>query len=152
MRQLTLIAFLGIFIGHAQVDYKSLVKKLEDVTIDTDVKQYFKDLHIEENFDGKIKCNDERFLRFYNIVVNKVTFEKLENEKEMHITFFNENREHNKLKSKLIKNYGKPKIENNSNALVYKWENNLKVIKLDISNPEKNDESLAKMTINFIKQ
>jgi hypothetical protein len=148
MRKLTIILLFTTIFGYAQIDYKKLVRNLEDVTIDTDIKTYFKDLPFEEMYD-EIQFNDERFLRFYGIIIDKVKFKNRRSGKTVSITPFNEKEDYDKIKAKLIELYGEPEIDNRDNSNSYEWITDKEKINLEIITEDGVFKTFDYLTITF---
>ena len=138
MKKLTIILLLTSLFGYTQVDYKSLVKNLEEVTIDTDIKEYLKGLPFEESYSD-IEFNDERFLLFYDVIIDKVEFKNGWSGKTINITPFNEIEEYEKIKAKLIETYGEPKINVRRHRINHEWDTTDKLITLNINTQEENE-------------
>lgn len=130
MQKLTLLLLLTGFFGHAQIDYKALVRDLEDVTLTTDIKTYFNEVPIEDK-NGKISCKDERFLRFYGTQVNTVTFkETAEGDRIMEITPFLEKEDYAQITASLTKIHGTPKTDHVADAKNLIWVTDEKEVHL----------------------
>lgn len=149
MKKLTLLALLltSIF-SYAQIDYKGLVKNLENITIETDLNVYFEGLPIKQDSYG-ISFGDERFLQFHQIFVDKVEFDSSWNGKHMDITFFNEKEDYNKLKAKLIEKYGEPEENIYDNSITYTWDTDTEAIYLKIDKEEELFTSFDSFKITF---
>lgn len=138
MKKLTALLLFTTLIGNAQIDYKGLVRNLQEVTLDTDINEFFKGLPIEEEY-GDLKFNDERFLRFYGIIINKVKFSSGYGGKTMSITPFDEKEDYEKIKAKLIEVYGEPEITDRSRSIRYRWETEAQDISLQIEFEEREE-------------
>lgn len=151
MKKLTVLLLLTSLFGYSQIDYKGLVRNLEDVTINTDIKAYFKGLPIESDSDG-IAFNDERFLRFYGVIINKVKFSDRWGEKKMDITAFNEKEDYVKIKSKLIEAYGEPDTDFYGRNSVFSWRNDTNDIRLSITFQRSSGDPDVDENDDFVKR
>ena len=132
MKKLTvLFLFMSVF-GYAQIDYKGLVRNLEEINRTTDLKFYFKGLPIETE-GNVIAFNDERFLRYFGIVIKKVKFDQHWTGKRMEITPFDEKEDFFKIKSKLIERHGEPEVDDNGSTIDYVWNDSKEEIRLSIT-------------------
>ena len=132
MKKLTVLLLFTSMFGNAQIDYKGLVRNLEDVTATTDLKDYFKGLPIEKEGDD-IAFNDERFLRYYGVIIKKVKFGTHWTGRQMEVTPFDEKEDYVRIKSKLIERYGEPEVDDNGSIIVYAWNDASKEIRLSIT-------------------
>lgn len=121
MKKLTILLLFITLCGYAQIDYKGLVKNLEDITFETDIKTHFKGIPFKEEY-SQIEFSDERFLRFYDIIVDKVSFENNWGGRTMTMKLFNEKSDYNNIKTKLIELYGEPEINERSSSIFYEWK------------------------------
>lgn len=132
MKKLTVLLLLVSLFGHAQVDYKGLVKNIEDITLETDIKAHFKGLPFTEEY-GEIKFSDERFLRFYGVFVDKVKINSSYEGKRITMHFFDEISNFNKLKTKLTELYGNPNTNQSSSSAYYEWKTDNKSLMLRVN-------------------
>lgn len=132
MKKITLIFLFASFYSNAQIDYKALVRNLEDVNSSTDLKTYFKGLPITTD-EEDVKFNDERFLRFYGVTVREVKFGNDWEHRTMSITPFDEKADYDTIKLKLIEIYGEPELDERGTTIVYNWENENKEISLSVN-------------------
>ena len=132
MKRLTMLLLFTSLFGYAQIDYKGLIKNVEDITYKTDIKAHFKGIPFNEEY-SEIEFNDERFLRFYGVIVNKVTFSDSWSGKVINIKPFNENADYEKIKAKLFELYGEPETSERTTRIRYEWETDNKQILLSIN-------------------
>lgn len=135
MKKLTLLLLLVSLFGYAQVDYKGLVKNIEDITIDTDIETHFKGVPFTEEY-GEIKFSDERFLRFYGVFVDKVKINTSYGGKRITMHFFDEITDYNKLKAKLTELYGNPDVNERSSSTYHEWKTESKSLMLRVNTEE----------------
>jgi len=149
MKKLTILLLFTSFFSYAQIDYKALVKNLEDITIETNLENYFKGLPVQSEY-GSIEFNDERFLRFYGVIVNKVAVNNNWRGISLEITPFNKVRDFEEMKNKLSNFYGEPETNESNNWIKYFWENDTKHITLSINLGDENEgEKLKGKFKNF---
>jgi len=151
MKKLTVFLLFTSIISYAQIDYTGLIKNLEDVTIETDIKTYFKGVPFEEDYAG-ILINDERFLRFYDIIIDKVRFESNRGYKTMTLTPFDEKADYEKMKAKLIEVYGEPETNEGRSYISYNWKTDKVDISLRVDIEDEIFTSFDEVTIYFIKE
>ena len=58
--------------SQAQINYPSLVRNLEEVTIDTKFETYFEGLSYQKEEYGESTFKDERFLRYHSVIVDDI--------------------------------------------------------------------------------
>lgn len=132
MKKLTAILLFTSLFGYAQIDYKGLVKNLEEITAETDLTAYFNDLPIDDEYSN-IEFKDERFLRFHGIIIDDVEFKTgWSGERSLVITLFDEQEDYEKIKTKLTKLYGEPEIDEKNNSIDYDWKNEQEEIELTV--------------------
>lgn len=149
MRKLLLMSLFITYSGYAQIDYKGLVKNLDEVTKTTDLKVYFKGLPVDIS-DSDLEYRDERFLRFYGVIVDEVSFsERWTGNREMEIKLFNEKTEVDKIKAKLIALYGEPEVNEYDDAIRYEWITDEKNIVLTINLEKGQFKDVEDFTISF---
>jgi len=149
MYKLTTIALFTTILSYAQIDYKSLIKNLEDITNETDLKEYFEDLPSSTEYDNLV-LNDERFLRFHSIIIDKVTFSNGWYGKTMTLKTFNKKEDYLKLKTELSNVYEELEIDEQSNSIIYNWKTtNKKSIQLEIELEEGEFKTIESLTVSF---
>jgi len=121
-------------LSYAQIDYKSLIRNLEDITKDTNVNEYFKELPSVGTDKNSVKFQDERFLRLYGIVVDDVELENYSwSGMRISIKLFDEEEDYKILKEKFTSLYGNPEIDDsNENELYYEWSSDEKKIAMSV--------------------
>jgi len=149
MYRLTIILMFTTVFSYAQIDYQGLIRNLEEVTVETDVKEYFKDLPLQEEYDN-LFFNDERFLRFHTVIVDKVNFSRgWSGRTTMRLTFFNEQKDYESIKKILFEKYGEPEIDERDHSIIYNWEMENKRIFLEINVEEQQFKSFEHLDITF---
>lgn len=151
MKKLTTILLFTSIFGYSQIDYKMLIKNLEDVTIETKAKVYFKDIPFEEDYTG-ILINDERFLRFYDIIIDKVSFNNNRGYTTMTMKPFDEKADYDTMKAKLIEVYNEPEVDEGNRYISYTWRTDKVNISLRVNIEEKAFISFDEVVIDFIKK
>ncbi len=140
MKKSTILLFLLVYnAAFSQIDYKGLVRNLEEITYETNIKSFFKGLKIRKKYgdSGDYLFEDERFLKFHGITVEKVEFStNWKGDKEISITPFNNIEETQLFIKKLTELYGESKKNRHNNLI---WKTDLKTIFLDIENNEKDE-------------
>ena len=142
MKKLTILLLLTSLFSYAQVDYKGLIKNIEDVTIKTDIKDHFKGIPFDLEY-GDLEFNDERFLRLYGVIINKVKFSSGWSGTNIDITPFDEKADYNKIKNKLIELYGVAETNVTDSRIKHNWETNDKLITLTINLEEEDEQTLG---------
>lgn len=143
------LLFMG-FSGVAQVDYSGLVKNLEDITIDTDLKLYFEGLPVVDYHNGNIFYNDSRFLRFYEVTISSVKFEKnRENQRRITITPNMVKKDYDLILANLIAVYGTTEIFDYGISKHYEWITDDRKIYLKNELDNGVYKKLSNITINF---
>ena len=130
MKKLTILLLLTSLFSYAQVDYKGLIKNIEDVTIKTDIKDHFKGIPFDLEY-GDLEFNDERFLRLYGVIINKVKFSSGWSGTNIDITPVDEKADY--------------VAETNvtDSRIKHKWETNDKLITLTINLEEEDEQTLG---------
>ena len=149
MKRLTILLLFTSIFGSAQIDYKGLVKNLEDVTIETDIREYLKALPYTLAY-GEIEFNDERFLRFHNVIIDKVRFKDSWSGKIMVMELFDEKEDYESIKTKLSTLYGEPEINERSESISYEWETDKINIDLEINTEDEIFISFDQLSITFL--
>ncbi|MCL5246619.1 hypothetical protein M4I21_12410 [Cellulophaga sp. 20_2_10] len=132
MKKITILLLLTSLFGYAQIDYKGLIKNIEDITLETDINTYFKGVPFTTEY-GDIKCDDERFLRFYGVLVDRVKISNTYKGKSITMNFFDEKSDYNNIKTKLIALYGEPEVNEGSSSIYYEWKTDNKSLMLRIN-------------------
>jgi len=131
---LILILLLASTLGYAQIDYKALVRNLEDVTKDTNLKEYFEGLSSSSMNKSEGEFKDERFLRLYGVIVDDVEFESSWSGRYINIRLFNEEVDYKVLKEKFTSHLGTPVINDRyEDELEYTWSTQEKQISMYIN-------------------
>ena len=130
LKIVTLLLFFVSSFSFAQIDYNGLVRNLEEITKETDFKVFFKDLPVEIN--DEVSYNDERFLRYYGITVDKMEYRDGWNASYLELTFFNKASDYKKLVSKLTEVYGDTRPNNQEDSIGYAFGNDQMVITFDV--------------------
>ncbi|WP_282053679.1 hypothetical protein [Maribacter luteus] len=126
---LIVLLFLG-YTGYAQIDYEGLIKNLEEVTAQTNLKTYFKDLPVDDRFDA-IRYNDGRFLKYYNVAIKQLKIsENFYGEREVSITPFMKKEDYAKILTNLKAAYGNPIFYDYGASKHYEWITETKKIYL----------------------
>ncbi len=139
--------------SYAQIDYKALIRNLEDVTKETNLKDFFEGLpnNMSKN-EGEFK--DERFLRLYGVVVDNVEFENSWSGRYLSISLFDEEVDYKIFKEKFTSLYGDPEIDDSyQDELYYEWSSEENRITMSVKLEE--DTFLKfndKLTIKFIEE
>ncbi|MCF6349878.1 MAG: hypothetical protein L3J23_02460 [Flavobacteriaceae bacterium] len=145
---LLLISITSTFYG--QIDYKGLVKNIEEVTYQTDIEEYLKGLKYKKNY-GDIVFDDERFIKYYGIVVDKVTFNVEWSNKNLSLELFNEEKDYIFLKEKLTELYGDAKINKSEDKITYNWTSTKKKIELNIKIEDERFSKFELLNIKLVK-
>ncbi|MBO0590995.1 hypothetical protein I2486_06195 [Cellulophaga sp. E16_2] len=130
MKKLALTLFLTSVVGYAQIDYDALVKNLEEITAKTDLPQFFEGL----SYSGtNYTFYDDRFLRFYDVIIDEAQIAYFVDELAIMITPFNKVEDFNNIRSKLIETYGAPELNDRGYSCDYRWDTNERSIVLSIN-------------------
>ncbi|WP_299219560.1 hypothetical protein [uncultured Aquimarina sp.] len=148
MYRITVLLLFASFFSYAQIDYKSLIKNLEEITIETNLNEYFDELPSENRYDDLV-LNDERFLRFYSIIVDKVSFSSGWRGRTMTLKFFDESRDYESIKKILSEKYGEPEIDQRDNSINYEWKVDEKELSLNVNTEDGVFKSFDSLDVIF---
>ena len=148
MRKLVTIFFFISFFSYSQIDYKKLVKHLDTITVKTELKTFFNDIPFKASGD-EIKLTDERFLRYYNVIVDKVIFDNGWYGKRMQITLFDNIEDYRIIKTKLTELHGDATSENNSSSITHTWETDTQIIVLEVETEDNVFKEFEELTIKY---
>ncbi|ADV49976.1 hypothetical protein I2486_13155 [Cellulophaga sp. E16_2] len=145
----TLLLFTSLF-TFAQIDYKGLIKNLENVTAETDLKAFFKGIPSGENYAGDLLFEDERFLMFYKVPIDKVSFSNDWNGLSMELKPFDEKEDYETIVSNLIKSYGEPEIDDDDDtSIYYEWNTETLHILLSIRKEKGEFKAFDNLDLKF---
>ncbi|WP_158976042.1 hypothetical protein [Cellulophaga sp. L1A9] len=144
----TLFLFTSLY-SFSQIDYKALIKNLENVTAETDLNTFFKGIPNDETYSGDLMFEDERFLMFYNVPIDKVIFSHGWSRFTMKLEPFDEKEDFETIKSNLINSYGEPEIDDNDTSIYYEWETASLQVQLGIRKEEGEFKAFENLEIQF---
>ncbi|WP_417786427.1 hypothetical protein [Tenacibaculum sp.] len=149
MKKPVIILFFINILCYGQVDYENLIKNLDKITANTELAVFFEGLPFKKDI-SVFNFYDERFLRFYDIVVDQVFIGyNFNGEKEIQITLFDENDDYKMIKAKLNKKYGKPKFIDRGLINYYIWKSNKQTVLLGVVIEDDKFKSFDSLTITF---
>ncbi|MBL4746514.1 MAG: hypothetical protein JKY08_09135 [Flavobacteriaceae bacterium] len=134
-KTITLILMCTCLCTYSQINYKKLIRNLEEINFETDIEKFFKELRVNKS-DDNYTFKDERFLRFHGVIVDDMKYyTSYSLNKVIHITPFNNEKDALVLIKKLTQLYGEP---TDIIHHVLSWGNSKKTITLEI---EKNEDN-----------
>jgi len=136
-------------LGYSQIDYEGLIRNLEEIGAETNLEEFLAELPYTKNDYDEISVKDERFLRFYGVIVDEVNFENGYSGKEMTLSLFDEESDYEVLKAKFNELYGEPEADIRDNRESLEWETETKKIYLSIDKEKGSFKKFSNLRIRF---